>query len=42
MIKLSACLVCGALSLYLAVSAGTTAFAELVASVQRALEGCPV
>jgi uncharacterized cupin superfamily protein len=28
MIKLSACLVCGALSLYLAVSAGTTAFAE--------------
>ena len=28
MIKLSACLVCCALSLYLAVSAGTTAFAE--------------
>ena len=28
MIKLSACVVCGALSLYLAVSGGTTAFAE--------------
>ena len=28
MIKLSACVVCGALSLYVAISAGTTAFAD--------------